>query len=128
MLISDLLARDQMGTISLVLSGDLAAHLGLLAQPRLHLLSRHPLPFTHPSGPVTVTGKISLPLSSHIENDQIHVDAEARFKNVALGNVVLGRDLTCASGTMKATERRLTLSGSGLLDNVPTTAQLEEIF
>ena len=128
MLISDLLARDQMGTISLVLSGDLAAHLGLLAQPRLHLLSRHPLPFTHPSGPVTVTGKISLPLSSHIENDQIHVDAEARFKNVALGNVVLGRDLTCASGTMKATERRLTLSGSGLLDNVPTTAQLEENF
>ncbi|WP_336944909.1 AsmA-like C-terminal region-containing protein [Asaia sp. HN010] len=128
MLISDLLAHDQMGTISLALSGDLAAHLALLAHPRLHLLSRHPLPFTHPSGPVVVTGQISLPLSSHIENDQIHVTAEARFENVALGNVVLGRDLTGASGTMKATERHLSLDGSGLLDNVPTTARLEENF
>ncbi|NVN42825.1 hypothetical protein HW537_02780 [Asaia siamensis] len=128
MLISDLLARDQMGTINLAMSGDLAAHMGLLAHPRLHLLSRHPLPFTHPSGPVTVTGQITLPLSSHIENDQIHVNAEARFRNVALGNVVLGRDLTNASGTMKATERHLSLTGEGLLDNVPTTARLEENF
>ncbi|WP_025886625.1 AsmA-like C-terminal region-containing protein [Asaia prunellae] len=128
MLISDLLDHDQIGTITLSISGDLAAHLGLLAHPRLHLLSRHPLPFTNPSGPVTVTGQLNLPLSSHIENDQIHVAAEARFSNVALGHVVLGRDLTQATGIMNATERHLTLSGHGLLDNTPTTAQMEEKF
>nr|WP_232228090.1 DUF3971 domain-containing protein [Asaia astilbis] len=128
MLIADLFEHDQIGTIHLDLSGDLAAHLGLLAHPRLHLLSRHPLPFTHPSGPVTVKGELSLPLSARIENDQIHVLTQAHFSNVSLGNVVLGRDLSKAEGNLTATEDGLKLSGSGLLDGVPTTATLQENF
>ncbi|GBQ93195.1 AsmA-like C-terminal region-containing protein [Asaia krungthepensis] len=128
MLISDLFARDQLGKVALDLSCNLSACLGLLAHPRLHLLSRHPLPFTHPDGAVTVREVITLPLSSHIENDQIHLTATARFSHVSLGNVVLGRDLAEASGVLDATEKRLTLKGYGLLDGVPTEASMEENF
>ncbi|RUT25346.1 hypothetical protein C0V97_12235 [Asaia sp. W19] len=128
MLISDLFAKDQFGTIDLALSGDLAAHLGLLAHPRLHLLSRHPLPFTHPAGAVLVTGRLTLPLTSHVENDQMHVTAEARFRDVSLDNVVLGRALTGARGRLEATEHGMSLNGQGELDGVPTTATLSERF
>ena len=128
MLIKDLYAKDQTGVIALDLSCDLGDCARLLAHPRLHLLSRHPLPFTHLSGAVSVHDVLSLPLSSHIENDQIHVDATARFRHVTLGNVVLGRDLTEASGTLAATEKNLNLTGEGLLGGVPTRASFEENF
>lgn len=128
MLISDLFAHDQTGTIALDLSCDLGDCATLLAHPRLHLLSRHPLPFTHPAGAVKVSETITLPLSSHIENDQIHVNARARFDHVTLGNVVLGRGLTEASGNLEATEKKLALQGHGLLDGVPTDATLNENF
>lgn len=128
MLISDLYARDQTGTIGLDLSCDLGDCARLLAHPRLHLLSRHPLPFTHLSGNVTVHEVLSLPLSSHIENDQIHVNATARFRDVSLGNVVLGRDLVGASGSLAATEKKMSLTGEGELGGVSTQASFEENF
>ncbi|GBQ10570.1 hypothetical protein AA21291_0479 [Swaminathania salitolerans LMG 21291] len=128
MLISDLFARDQIGKISLDLSGDLRNYIALLSQPRLHILSRHKLPFTDPSGAVTASATLTLPLSARISDDDLHLSARASFRDVALGNVVIGRGLEEARGLLTATERHLEIDGEGRLGGVPTKARIFENF
>ncbi|MBU2654873.1 YhdP family protein [Acidomonas methanolica] len=127
-LIDGLYVRDQNGTFVLRLSGDLGTYLRLLAQPRLHLLSRHPLPFSAPSGPVAATLHIHLPLEAHVRDEDIHIEARGAFHDVHLGDVLLGRDLADGAGTIFATQNGLDVTGTGRLGGVATTANVREKF
>ncbi|QDH17270.1 YhdP family protein [Swingsia samuiensis] len=126
--IENLFGKTQIGIIRLHLTGSVPAFNDILSAPRLHLLSRHPLPFTKPSGLLDVNNEISLPLSSHVQNQDIHVHTQAVFSQVHLGNVVLGRPLDQASGHLSATEKGMTVWGEGLLSGVPVHAIVEENF
>ncbi|GBR53646.1 DUF3971 domain-containing protein [Gluconobacter sphaericus] len=126
--IGDLYAKDQTGDISTHLTGSLAGFMSALAHPRLHLLARHPLPFTNPDGMVDAHVRMTLPLVAHIPDGALHVWTQATFSGVHLGNVLLGQPVDGASGKMSATEAALDLTGDGRLAGIPTHVVLHENF
>ncbi|MFT8808587.1 AsmA-like C-terminal region-containing protein [Gluconobacter sp.] len=126
--IGDLYAKDQTGDISTHLTGPLQGFMSALAHPRLHLLARHPLPFTQPSGMVDAHVRMTLPLVAHIPDGALHVWTQATFSGVHLGNVLMGQPVDGASGKMSATEDALDLTGDGRLAGIPTHVVLHENF
>ncbi|MFT8482308.1 MAG: AsmA-like C-terminal region-containing protein [Gluconobacter cerinus] len=116
------------GDIKTHLQGSVAAFRDILSHPRLHLLSRHPLPFTEPSGTIDAEARLTLPLTARLKNSDIHVQAKASFANVHLGNVLMGRPVDGASGTLGATENGLNLTGDGRLSGIPVHVALDENF
>ncbi|MDE7538843.1 YhdP family protein [Gluconobacter sphaericus] len=126
--IGDLYAKDQTGDISTHLTGSLAGFMSALAHPRLHLLARHPLPFTNPDGMVDAHVRMTLPLVAHIPDGALHVWTQATFSGVHLGNVLMGQPVDGASGKMSATEAALDLTGDGRLAGIPTHVVLHENF
>ncbi|MBS1076328.1 hypothetical protein JK217_00965 [Gluconobacter kondonii] len=126
--IGKLYDKDQTGDISAHLTGPLAGFMSALAHPRLHLLSRHPLPFTQPAGTVDAHVRMTLPLVAHIPDGALHVWTQAAFSGVHLGNVLMGHPVDGASGKMSATEDALDLTGDGQLAGIPTHVVLYENF
>ncbi|MGO2957675.1 MAG: AsmA-like C-terminal region-containing protein [Acetobacter sp.] len=119
MTIFGLTKKDQTATIATELHGNLRDILALLAEPRLHLLSRHPLSFTAPSGKATAAFTLSLPLESTVTTDQMSVDAHATVTQTHLGNVVMGRAITNGSFKINATTEKMDLSGHAALGGLP---------
>jgi AsmA-like C-terminal region/Protein of unknown function len=128
MRITGLLVKDQMGDISTTLRGNARDVLALLAEPRLHLLSRHPLGFNHPSGQADLTLHLVLPLNAHVRVDEIRLNGHADLAQVHLGNVVLGRALDDGQLAIDATTEALTLRGTGVLGGVPSTLRYDMDF
>ena len=126
--ITGLLEKDQNGDIGTTLHGPLSSFLTILAHPRLHLLSRHPLPFTNPSGDVVAKTRLTLPLTTHLKNSDMHFQASADYAHVHLGSVLFGRVIDGASGRMSATEDGLDLTGDGTLGGIQTHVALKENF
>lgn len=118
--ITGLSQKDQMGTIVTELHGNLRDMLALLAEPRLHLLSRHPISFTSPSGVGSAKFSLTLPLESTVSTDQMIVDAHADVTHTHLGNVVAGRAITSGTFQIAATTQQMDLSGHGVLGGLPS--------
>ncbi|KXV62202.1 hypothetical protein AD949_13310 [Acetobacter orleanensis] len=118
--ITGLSRKDQMGTIKTELRGNLRDLLAMLAEPRLHLLSRHPISFTRPSGQASAKFSLTLPLESKVTTDQMVVDAHAQVSNTHLGNVVAGRAITDGTFQIAATTQQMELSGHGVLGGLPS--------
>ncbi|GBQ88687.1 hypothetical protein AA13595_2455 [Gluconacetobacter johannae DSM 13595] len=121
MRIDGLLLKDQVGDISTTLRGNARDVLALLAEPRLHLLSRHPLGFSQPSGQARIGLHLALPLTAHVKVAEIRLDTHADITRVHLGKVVLGRGLDDGRLAIDATTEGLTLRGNGRLGGVPAT-------
>ncbi len=119
MRISGLNAAHQPAAIRLNLSGDLGDLLHELANPRLHLLSSHPVPFTDPSGRSQTIVSVALPLDNDVSIQQVQVQARSIMNNVHLGNVVSGRALDRASLVVSADTNGLSLDGDGLIGAIP---------
>jgi len=118
----------QDGDIRLAASGDLADLVALLDEKRLNLLSRHPFPFTRPSGHVKAQLGITLPLRTHVRLDQVTIDARAEITKAHLGNAVLGRSIDNGTISVAANTQGLTASGSLLLGGVPSDARYSMDF
>lgn len=119
MRIGGLNSAHQPAAIRLRLSGDLGDLLHELANPRLRLLSSHPVPFTHPSGRTETDVSVALPLDNDVSIDQVQVQARSIMNNVHLGNVVSGRALDRASLLVSADTNGLSLDGNGLVGAIP---------
>jgi hypothetical protein len=118
-LVSGLTQRDQAGVIRVRLAGTIPDALALLSQPRLHLLSAHPVPLKDPRGQVTADVLVTLPLVEHVADDQVSVLAEAHLTDFHLAAVAAGRPLDAGDFNLTATEDGLTLNGSGRLADIP---------
>lgn len=116
------------GDIRTHLKGSLPAFKDILSHPRLHLLSQHPLPFTDPAGTVDAHARLTLPLTAHVQDKDIHVQAKASFARVHLGNVLMDHAVDDASGTLTATESGLDLTGDGRLTGIPVHVVVNENF
>lgn len=112
--------KDQMGTITTDLRGNLRDLLALLAEPRLHLLARHPISFTKPSGQASARFSLTLLLESNVTTDQMVVDAHAQVSHTHLGNVVAGRAITDGTFKIAASTQQMDLSGHGVLGGLPS--------
>lgn len=118
--ITGLTKKDQDGTIKTALRGNLRDILALLAEPRLHLLSRHPISFTKPSGNASVMLSLTLPLESDVTTDQMTINAHADLTRTYLGNVVMGRAITNGRIQIDATTQNLNLTGHAALSSLPS--------
>ncbi|AQU86970.1 hypothetical protein B0W47_05160 [Komagataeibacter nataicola] len=121
MRITGLNEKVQVGDINVTLLGNARDVLALLAEPRLNVLSRHPMSFTHPSGRANVSLHIALPLDAHVRLDQIDLRSHTDLAQVHLGNVVVGRPLDNGTLGIDATTKGLLLQGTGVLAGIPSS-------
>ncbi|NHO32135.1 AsmA-like C-terminal region-containing protein [Acetobacter fallax] len=128
MIISDLDKKDQIGTINIELSGDLRDQLALLAEPRLHILSRHPVPFTHPLGTALIRFMLQLPLRAHVSTDDMTLDGHAHVTHVHLGDVAMGRAVDDGTLDTSVTMHGMELAGRVLFSHIPTDVKAETDF
>lgn len=128
MTIADLDKKDQMGTINVQLDGDLRDQLALLAEPRLHVLSRHPIPFTHPTGHALVRFTLTLPLRTRVSTDDMTLDGHAHMTHVHLGDVALGRPVDNGTVDAVVTMHGMDITGTGRLSHIPTDVRSHVIF
>ncbi|MHC0613614.1 AsmA-like C-terminal region-containing protein [Komagataeibacter oboediens] len=121
MRITGLNEKVQLGDINVTLLGNARDVLALLAEPRLNVLSRHPMSFTHPEGRANVSLHIALPLDAHVRLDQIDLRSHTDLGRVHLGNVVVGRPLDNGNLGIDATINGLLLQGTGVLAGIPSS-------
>ncbi|MBS0989288.1 hypothetical protein JK182_11535 [Acetobacter okinawensis] len=112
--------KDQTGIIETDLSGPLQDVMALLAEPRLHLLSRHPLSLTRPRGAAMLHLGLSLPLISRVTINDMSIHSHADVSHASMGNVVAGRDVANARFGLDVTTDGLALSGRGVIGGLPS--------
>lgn len=128
MVISGLTGQVQTGTIAVNFAGPVAAVVALLNQPRLGLLKSVPLPLKVTAGTVKAAVKLSLPLLAKVTTGQITLDAKADVTGLALGGLLLGRDLTDGQFAISASMAMLHLSGPCRLATIPLRLSLDALF
>ena len=128
MRVAGLMHKDQTAQIKTDVSGSLPAAIALLRDPRLSLLSRHPLPLNDPAGQVDASLIVSLPLDVWVTMDQIAIDAQAHLTDVHLGHVVDGNDLDQGTLDLTANNNGLSLNGTALIANTPAQLQASMNF
>jgi AsmA-like C-terminal region/Protein of unknown function len=128
MRVTGIMQHDQFATIEAQVAGPLPDALALLRDPRLRLLSRHPLPLNNPAGQVAGTLSVSLPLENRLSMDQVAIRAHAHLDDVHLGNIVAGHDLDHGVIDLNATDDGLTLGGTADLSGIPASLKVAMDF
>lgn len=118
--IVNLQQKTTTGIIKTHLRGDLGNIRKLLQEPRLHLLSRHPLDIGKTQGMTDVALNISLPLSKHTTNKNMTISAHADIHNGTLGKAVAGHTVHNANLKLNVNQENLALSGQGLIEQFPS--------
>nr|WP_255429081.1 DUF3971 domain-containing protein [Saccharibacter sp. 17.LH.SD] len=126
-IISGLMHKDQFAHIHVGLNGTLPSFLKLLAHPRLHLLSRHPVPLMKPSGMVLGELSLSLPLDSRVTVNDISFAAKAQCSQIAFGLPALGA-IRQGNGLLHVTSKEMHFQGQASLRNVPVQLSMMESF
>ncbi len=112
--------KDQTGIIETNLNGRLQDVMALLAEQRLHLLSRHPLTLTRPRGKASLHLGLSLPLVSRVTINDMTIQSHADIAHASIGNVVAGRDVANARFGLDVTTDGLALAGHGVIGGLPS--------
>ena len=122
MLITGLSVKDQDTKITLRADGPVASAMTLLKEPRLKLLSKHPLGFPDPSGDASVTISLAFPLEYKLQPEQIIFQIGAHVEGVRIPALVAGRDVTDGIFDLTADKDGLTLKGQASLAGIPVNA------
>ena len=121
MRITGLAVRDQVAVIRTQVDGPLASALALLKEPRLHLLSAHPIALKTGGGDASATLDFQLPLDNKLSIDDVQIHADARLKRVRLLDVAGGHALEDGDCDFAIDKEGLTLKGQGSLAAIPVT-------
>ncbi len=121
MRITGMMQRDQVAGIQVDVTGSLPDAVALLREPRLQLLSRHPVNLKDPAGDAVATVAVNLPLEKRVTMDDVAIRVGAHVDHAALGNVVAGRDLTGGTLDVVANDDGLTVKGQALLADIPAS-------
>jgi hypothetical protein len=124
MVITGLSAADQIGAITVDVTGPAAATLALLNQPRLHLLKSVPVPLAAANGTITTKLGLTLPLDAKVTLAQLQANVHVDIQNLALQNLVLGRSLTGGQFTIDADTNKLQMTGKAALASIPVQLTL----
>ncbi len=126
--ITGLNVKDQESVINADIAGPLGDLFTLLKNPRLKLLSAHPVPITNPAGAAAAHLTIDLPLETKVTIDQIAIHANGQVTNTHLGTVAAGRDLDQGQLNFDVTNDGMTVSGPGQFDHIPGNLALTMDF
>ena len=110
--------NDQDLDIAIQANGPLADIVALLREPRLNLLSTHPVDLRDPTGDVAAIVKIRLPLENRVTMDDVDIAVTAQLRQGHLTAVAAGRDLDKADLEIAANKKQLTLKGTGLIGGI----------
>src|SRR6185312_4853258 len=121
MRITGLSRPDQIGEIHADIAGTLADVVTLLRDPRLRLLDRHPINFSDPTGDVTGSVAVTLPLDSRLRIEDVAIRATAHVQNTHLGGVAAGRDLDRGTLDLTAGNDGMAVKGQALIAGIQTS-------
>ncbi|HTW25662.1 MAG TPA: AsmA-like C-terminal region-containing protein [Acetobacteraceae bacterium] len=128
MTITGLTTHDQEGAITVDIAGPIADAITLLRNPRLRLLSKHPLPLHDPSGTARIRLDVKLPLENKVAIEQIAIHAAGKLAAVHIGDLVAHRGLDQGALAIDASNDGLTLNGTATLAGIPLTLDVATDF
>ena len=119
MRISGLSLRDQIAVIRARIDGPVLSAMTLLKEPRLHLLSTHPIGLKIGGGDASATLDFQFPLENKLSIDDVDIHVDAHLKRVRLPEIAGGHELEEGTCDLVVGKDGLTLKGQGLLASVP---------
>jgi hypothetical protein len=119
MRITGLSLHDQIAVIGTRVEGPVESALTLLKEPRLHLLSTHPIALKAGDGDVSATLDFQFPLENKLQIDDVAIHADAHLKQVRLLGVVGSQELDDGVFDMGIDKDGLTFKGQGSVATVP---------
>ncbi len=126
--IKGLSVKDQDLALSANVSAAVPDLLDLLRNPRLNLLSRHPIPVQRPAGALLGNLVVTLPMKDHLTFDEVLIHAKGGLSGLRLGGVVAGRDLDRGEMTFDVTKKALQASGQAEIGSIPAAVTLDMDF
>ena len=121
MRINGLTARDQTTKIRLQVEASVANALAFLTEPRLHLLSAHPISLKTDGGDASATLDFQFPLQNKLEIDDIQIHADAHLTRVRILDVAGGHQLDDGVFDLGVGKDNMTVKGHGVLAAIPVT-------
>jgi hypothetical protein len=111
--------KDQFADIVTKVEGPVASTWTLLSEPRLHLLSTHPIGLKTAGGDLSGTLAFQFPLENALTMDDVAIHADVHVKRARLLAVVYGRDLEDGAFDLDVNKDGLSLKGRGALAGIP---------
>jgi hypothetical protein len=113
--------HDQIATIRVQIEGPVGSGLTLLKEPRLHLISTHPIALKIGDGDAAATLDFQFPLENRLRIDDVRIHADAHLKRIRVPDVAAGQDLDDGVFDLEIDKNGLTLTGQGSVATVPIT-------
>lgn len=113
--------KHQFADLAIRASGPFADVVALLKEPRLQLLSKHPIDLRKPAGDAAVSLRVSFPMENKVTMDDVGIGVTAHLRQGHLTDVAAGRDLDNAELDVVANKDQLTLKGTGQIGGIATT-------
>ncbi len=126
--IDGLMAKDQVASIALDISGPLPAALALLQAKRLHLFERRKLALVDPRGDVTAKLTARVPLEATVGMEAIAIKASGQVAGGHLGDIIAGHALDHGNLRFDVDQDGLHLDGSAELAAIPAQLAVEMDF
>ena len=121
--ITGLSLQDQKADIHVQVEGQILSTLALLSEPRLHLLSVHPLALKPGGGEASATLDVRFPLQADIQIDDVFIHADAHLTQFRMPDVVGDRELSDGIFDLGVDKDNLRFKGSGSLAAVAVTIE-----
>lgn len=128
MRITGIMQPHQIGALEADIAGPVPDAIALLSDPRLRLLSKHPLPLSNPTGEMTGHLAMTIPLEANVTMDDIGIRATAHLEDVHLGAIVAGRDLDDGTLDLEANTQGLKITGKAALAGIPAAVTADMDF
>jgi hypothetical protein len=119
MRIVGLSVHDQYADLRVNVKGPVTSAIALLSEPRLKLLSAHPISLKPSGGEVSGTLTFQFPLENKLQIDDVKIRAETHLTQVRIPSVVAGHTLDGGNFDMVVDRDGLTLKGKGSLASIP---------
>ena len=119
MRITGLSLRDQIAVIHTQVAGPVASALALLKEPRLHLLSTHPIAVKPGGGDASARLDFQFPLENKLQIDDVDIHADANLTKLRLLDVAGGQDLNDGTFDLAITKDGMSLKGQGSVAAIP---------
>lgn len=120
--------KDQYMALTTAIQGSVPDVLKVLREPRLQLLSAHPIPITGSAGRATAQLTLNVPMFDHLTFDQVSIASTGRLTRLRLDGLVAGRDLTRGDIIYDVTQDGLTASGAATVAGIAGQTEVQMNF
>ncbi len=111
--------KDQVAHIHAQVDGPVTSSLALMSDPRLRLLSVHPLGLKPAAGQGSTKLDLDFPLENKLQVDDVGIQAVTHATKLRVPDVVAGRALEDGSADLNIDKNGLSMKGSGTIAGVP---------